>query len=231
MHRDQSLVHSPCEPGMRCALCEEGGIGISIFGAENACCPNRHGPNARLTNGCIRTDASQTAMSRTGMSRTARPEWRDPNGETRMGRIPAGLGAVVLVMRAFSRRRARIVRAFGLLARCVARRRFRAVVGARAPRVPDRIVIRVIALLLAPQKKFVTARSRCRRNRCVVRLWKEAGRGSASAGTSTDETIRCLNGARRCSVGAKRENHSRAVQSAFQAAFSAMLKTAARPLK
>ncbi|KIX33947.1 hypothetical protein SZ28_31470, partial [Burkholderia pseudomallei] len=45
----------------------------------------------------------------------------------------------------------------------------------------DRIVIRVIALLLAPQKKFVTARSRCRRNRCVVRLWKEAGRGSASA--------------------------------------------------
>ncbi len=216
---------------MRCALCEEGGIGISIFGAENACCPNRHGPNARLTNGCIRTDASQTAMSRTGMSRTARPEWRDPNGETRMGRIPAGLGAVVLVMRAFSRRRARIVRAFGLLARCVARRRFRAVVGARAPRVPDRIVIRVIALLLAPQKKFVTARSRCRRNRCVVRLWKEAGRGSASAGTSTDETIRCLNGARRCSVGAKRENHSRAVQSAFQAAFSAMLKTAARPLK
>lgn len=211
---------------MRCALCEEGGIGISIFGAENACCPNRHGPNARLTNGCIRTDASQT-----GMSRTARPEWRDPNGETRMGRIPAGLGAVVLVMRAFSRRRARIVRAFGLLARCVARRRFRAVVGARAPRVPDRIVIRVIALLLAPQKKFVTARSRCRRNRCVVRLWKEAGRGSASAGTSTDETIRCLNGARRCSVGAKRENHSRAVQSAFQAAFSAMLKTAARPLK
>lgn len=224
-------MHSPCEPGMRCALCEEGGIGISIFGAENACCPNRHGPNARLTNGCIRTDASQTAMSRTGMSRTARPEWRDPNGETRMGRIPAGLGAVVLVMRAFSRRRARIVRAFGLLARCVARRRFRAVVGARAPRVPDRIVIRVIALLLAPQKKFVTARSRCRRNRCVVRLWKEAGRGSASAGTSTDETIRCLNGARRCSVGAKRENHSRAVQSAFQAAFSAMLKTAARPLK
>ncbi|CAJ3343975.1 Uncharacterised protein [Burkholderia pseudomallei] len=230
---------------MRCALCEEGGIGISIFGAENACCPNRHGPNARLTNGCIRTGASQTAMSRTGMSRTARPEWRDPNGETRMarpewrdpngetrmGRIPAGLGAVVLVMRAFSRRRARIVRAFGLLARCVARRRFRAVVGARAPRVPDRIVIRVIALLLAPQKKFVTARSRCRRNRCVVRLWKEAGRGSASAGTSTDETIRCLNGARRCSVGAKRENHSRAVQSAFQAAFSAMLKTAARPLK
>lgn len=216
---------------MRCALCEEGGIGISIFGAENACCPNRHGPNARLTNGCIRTDASQTAMSRTGMSRTARPEWRDPNGETRMGRIPAGLGAVVLVMRAFSRRRARIVRAFGLLARCVARRRFRAVVGARAPRAPDRIVIRVIALLLAPQKKFVTARSRCRRNRCVVRLWKEAGRGSASAGTSTDETIRCLNGARRCSVGAKRENHSRAVQSAFQAAFSAMLKTAARPLK
>lgn len=211
---------------MRCALCEEGGIGISIFGAENACCPNRHGPNARLTNGCIRTGASQT-----GMSRTARPEWRDPNGETRMGRIPAGLGAVVLVMRAFSRRRARIVRAFGLLARCVARRRFRAVVGARAPRVPDRIVIRVIALLLAPQKKFVTARSRCRRNRCVVRLWKEAGRGSASAGTSTDETIRCLNGARRCSVGAKRENHSRAVQSAFQAAFSAMLKTAARPLK
>lgn len=148
-----------------------------------------------------------------------------------MGRIPAGLGAVVLVMRAFSRRRARIVRAFGLLARCVARRRFRAVVGARAPRAPDRIVIRVIALLLAPQKKFVTARSRCRRNRCVVRLWKEAGRGSASAGTSTDETIRCLNGARRCSVGAKRENHSRAVQSAFQAAFSAMLKTAARPLK
>lgn len=216
---------------MRCALCEEGGIGISIFGAENACCPNRHGPNARLTNGCIRTGASQTAMSRTGMSRTARPEWRDPNGETRMGRIPAGLGAVVLVMRAFSRRRARIVRAFGLLARCVARRRFRAVVGARAPRAPDRIVIRVIALLLAPQKKFVTARSRCRRNRCVVRLWKEAGRGSASAGTSTDETIRCLNGARRCSVGAKRENHSRAVQSAFQAAFSAMLKTAARPLK
>ncbi len=216
---------------MRCALCEEGGIGISIFGAENACCPNRHGPNARLTNGCIRTDASQTAMSRTGMSRTARPEWRDPNGETRMGRIPAGLGAVVLVMRAFSRRRARIVRAFGLLARCVARRRFRAVVDARAPRAPDRIVIRVIALLLAPQKKFVTARSRCRRNRCVVRLWKEAGRGSASAGTSTDETIRCLNGARRCSVGAKRENHSRAVQSAFQAAFSAMLKTAARPLK
>lgn len=165
------------------------------------------------------------------MSRTARPEWRDPNGETRMGRIPAGLGAVVLVMRAFSRRRARIVRAFGLLARCVARRRFRVVVGARAPRVPDRIVIRVIALLLAPQKKFVTVRSRCRRNRCVVRLWKEAGRGSASAGTSTDETIRCLNGARRCSVGAKRENHSRAVQSAFQAAFSAMLKTAARPLK
>lgn len=224
-------MHSPCEPGMRCALCEEGGIGISIFGAENACCPNRHGPNARLTNGCIRTDASQTAMSRTGMSRTARPEWRDPNGETRMGRIPAGLGAVVLVMRAFSRRRARIVRAFGLLARCVARRRFRAVVDARAPRAPDRIVIRVIALLLAPQKKFVTARSRCRRNRCVVRLWKEAGRGSASAGTSTDETIRCLNGARRCSVGAKRENHSRAVQSAFQAAFSAMLKTAARPLK
>ncbi len=216
---------------MRCALCEEGGIGISIFGAENACCPNRHGPNARLTNGCIRTGASQTAMSRTGMSRTARPEWRDPNGETRMGRIPAGLGAVVLVMRAFSRRRARIVRAFGLLARCVARRRFRAVVDARAPRAPDRIVIRVIALLLAPQKKFVTARSRCRRNRCVVRLWKEAGRGSASAGTSTDETIRCLNGARRCSVGAKRENHSRAVQSAFQAAFSAMLKTAARPLK
>lgn len=216
---------------MRCALCEEGGIGISIFGAENACCPNRHGPNARLTNGCIRTDASQTAMSRTGMSRTARPEWRDPNGETRMGRIPAGLGAVVLVMRAFSRRRARIVRAFGLLARCVARRRFRAVVDARAPRASDRIVIRVIALLLAPQKKFVTARSRCRRNRCVVRLWKEAGRGSASAGTSTDETIRCLNGARRCSVGAKRENHSRAVQSAFQAAFSAMLKTAARPLK
>lgn len=216
---------------MRCALCEEGGIGISIFGAENACCPNRHGPNARLTNGCIRTGASQTAMSRTGMSRTARPERRDPNGETRMGRIPAGLGAVVLVMRAFSRRRARIVRAFGLLARCVARRRFRAVVGARAPRAPDRIVIRVIALLLAPQKKFVTARSRCRRNRCVVRLWKEAGRGSASAGTSTDETIRCLNGARRCSVGAKRENHSRAVQSAFQAAFSAMLKTAARPLK
>lgn len=216
---------------MRCALCEEGGIGISIFGAENACCPNRHGPNARLTNGCIRTDASQTAMSRTGMPRTARPEWRDPNGETRMGRIPAGLGAVVLVMRAFSRRRARIVRAFGLLARCVARRRFRAVVDARAPRAPDRIVIRVIALLLAPQKKFVTARSRCRRNRCVVRLWKEAGRGSASAGTSMDETIRCLNGARRCSVGAKRENHSRAVQSAFQAAFSAMLKTAARPLK
>lgn len=216
---------------MRCALCEEGGIGISIFGAENACCPNRHGPNARLTNGCIRTGASQTGMSRTGMSRTARPEWRDPNGETRMGRIPAGLGAVVLVMRAFSRRRARIVRAFGLLARCVARRRFRVVVGARAPRVPDRIVIRVIALLLAPQKKFVTVRSRCRRNRCVVRLWKEAGRGSASAGTSTDETIRCLNGARRCSVGAKRENHSRAVQSAFQAAFSAMLKTAARPLK
>lgn len=222
---------------MRCALCEEGGIGISIFGAENACCPNRHGPNARLTNGCIRTGASQTGMSRTamsrtgtsrtgmsrtGMSRTARPEW---------GESPAGLGAVVLVMRAFSRRRARIVRAFGLLARCVARRRFRAVVGARAPRVPDRIVIRVIALLLAPQKKFVTARSRCRRNRCVVRLWKEAGRGSASAGTSTDETIRCLNGARRCSVGAKRENHSRAVQSAFQAAFSAMLKTAARPLK
>ncbi|WZV76823.1 hypothetical protein AAFM48_17340 [Burkholderia pseudomallei] len=45
-----------------------------------------------------------------------------------------------------------VVRAFGLLARCVARRRFRAVVGARAPRVPDRIVIRVIALLLAPQK-------------------------------------------------------------------------------
>ncbi|CAJ2971173.1 Uncharacterised protein [Burkholderia pseudomallei] len=225
---------------MRCALCEEGGIGISIFGAENACCPNRHGPNARLTNGCIRTGASQTGMSRTarperrdpnGETRTARPERRDPNGETRMGRIPAGLGAVVLVMRAFSRRRARIVRAFGLLARCVARRRFRAVVGARAPRVPDRIVIRVIALLLAPQKKFVTARSRCRRNRCVVRLWKEAGRGSASAGTSTDETIRCLNGARRCSVGAKRENHSRAVQSAFQAAFSAMLKTAARPLK
>lgn len=224
-------MHSPCEPGMRCALCEEGGIGISIFGAENACCPNRHGPNARLTNGCIRTGASQTGMSRTGTSRTARPEWRDPNGETRMGRIPAGLGAVVLVMRAFSRRRARIVRAFGLLARCVARRRFRAVVDARAPRAPDRIVIRVIALLLAPQKKFVTARSRCRRNRCVVRLWKEAGRGSASAGTSTDETIRCLNGARRCSVGAKRENHSRAVQSAFQAAFSAMLKTAARPLK
>ncbi len=225
---------------MRCALCEEGGIGISIFGAENACCPNRHGPNARLTNGCIRTGASQTAMSRTarperrdpnGETRMARPEWRDPNGETRMGRIPAGLGAVVLVMRAFSRRRARIVRAFGLLARCVARRRFRAVVDARAPRAPDRIVIRVIALLLAPQKKFVTARSRCRRNRCVVRLWKEAGRGSASAGTSTDETIRCLNGARRCSVGAKRENHSRAVQSAFQAAFSAMLKTAARPLK
>ncbi|KGW09845.1 hypothetical protein X899_3716 [Burkholderia pseudomallei TSV 25] len=230
---------------MRCALCEEGGIGISIFGAENACCPNRHGPNARLTNGCIRTGASQTAMSRTGMSRTARPERRDPNGETRtarperrdpngetrMGRIPAGLGVVVLVMRAFSRRRARIVRAFGLLARCVARSRFRAVVDARAPRAPDRIVIRVIALLLAPQKKFVTARSRCRRNRCVVRLWKEAGRGSASAGTSTDETIRCLNGARRCSVGAKRENHSRAVQSAFQAAFSAMLKTAARPLK
>lgn len=70
---------------MRCALCEEGGIGISIFGAENACCPNRHGPNARLTNGCIRTGASQTGMSRTGMSRTgtsrtARPEWRDPNG-------------------------------------------------------------------------------------------------------------------------------------------------------
>ncbi len=60
---------------MRCALCEEGGIGISIFGAENACCPNRHGPNARLTNGCIRTGASQT-----GMSRTARPERRDPNG-------------------------------------------------------------------------------------------------------------------------------------------------------
>lgn len=221
---------------MRCALCEEGGIGISIFGAENACCPNRHGPNARLTNGCIRTGASQTGMSRTAMSRTARPEWRDPNGETRTarpewGESPAGLGAVVLVMRAFSRRRARIVRAFGLLARCVARRRFRAVVDARAPRAPDRIVIRVIALLLAPQKKFVTARSRCRRNRCVVRLWKEAGRGSASAGTSTDETIRCLNGARRCSVGAKRENHSRAVQSAFQAAFSAMLKTAARPLK
>ncbi|KGR98490.1 hypothetical protein X948_4048 [Burkholderia pseudomallei MSHR5608] len=232
MHRDQSLAHSPCEPGMRCALCEEGGIGISIFGAENACCPNRHGPNARLTNGCIRTGASRTGtsrtgtsrtgMSRTGMSRTARPEW---------GESPAGLGVVVLVMRAFSRRRARIVRAFGLLARCVARHRFRAVVGARAPRAPDRIVIRVIALLLAPQKKFVTARSRCRRNRCVVRLWKEAGRGSASAGTSTDETIRCLNGARRCSVGAKRENHSRAVQSAFQAAFSAMLKTAARPLK
>lgn len=65
---------------MRCALCEEGGIGISIFGAENACCPNRHGPNARLTNGCIRTGASQTGMSRTGTSRTARPERRDPNG-------------------------------------------------------------------------------------------------------------------------------------------------------
>ncbi|WP_154821530.1 hypothetical protein [Burkholderia pseudomallei] len=71
-----------------------------------------------------------------------------------MGRIPAGLGAVVLVMRAFSRRRARIVRAFGLLARCVARRRFRAVVGARAPRAPDRIVSRAIALLLAPQKNL-----------------------------------------------------------------------------
>ncbi|WP_270958959.1 hypothetical protein [Burkholderia pseudomallei] len=85
-----------------------------------------------------------------------------------MGRIPAGLGAVVLVMRAFSRRRARIVRAFGLLARCVARRRFRAVVGARAPRAPDRIVIRVIALLLAPQKKFcngafaLSSQSMCR---------------------------------------------------------------------
>ncbi|KGX79590.1 hypothetical protein Y033_5852 [Burkholderia pseudomallei MSHR435] len=169
--------------------------------------PNGHVPNGHVPN---------------GETRTARPEW---------GESPAGLGAVVLVMRAFSKRRARIVRAFGLLARCVARRRFRAVVDARAPRAPDRIVIRVIALLLAPQKKFVTARSRCRRNRCVVRLWKEAGRGSASAGTSTDETIRCLNGARRCSVGAKRENHSRAVQSAFQAAFSAMLKTAARPLK
>ncbi len=87
---------------MRCALCEEGGIGISIFGAENACCPNRHGPNARLTNGCIRTGASQTGMSRTGMSRTARPERRDPNGETRMGRIP----------RRAWRRRARYARLF-----------------------------------------------------------------------------------------------------------------------
>lgn len=81
------------------------------------------------------------------------------------------------------------------------------------------------------RKKFVTARSRCRRNRCVVRIWKEAGKGAASAGTSTDEPIRCRSGERRCSVDAKRENHSRAAQSAFQAAFSAMLKTAARPLK
>lgn len=207
---------------MRCA---KGGIGISIFGAENACCPNRHGPNARLTNGCIRTGASQT-----GMSRTARPEWRDPNGETRMGRIPAGLGAVVLVMRAFSRRRAHRprIRLACALRRPppIPRRRRRACAARTRPHRHQghRAVARTA-------KKFVTARSRCRRNRCVVRLWKEAGRGSASAGTSTDETIRCLNGARRCSVGAKRENHSRAVQSAFQAAFSAMLKTAARPLK
>ncbi|CAJ8226994.1 Uncharacterised protein [Burkholderia pseudomallei] len=234
---------------MRCALCEEGGIGISIFGAENACCPNRHGPNARLTNGCIRTGASQTGMSRTarperrdpnGETRTARPERRDPNGETRMARPewrdPNGANP-----RRAWRCRARYARLFQ--ASRAHRPRIRLACALRRPPPIPRRRRRACAARTRPHrhqghravartaKKFVTARSRCRRNRCVVRLWKEAGRGSASAGTSTDETIRCLNGARRCSVGAKRENHSRAVQSAFQAAFSAMLKTAARPLK
>lgn len=206
---------------MRCALCEEGGIGISIFGAENACCPNRHGPNARLTNGCIRTGASQT-----GMSRTARPERRDPNGANprRAWRRRARYACLFQASRAHRPR----IRLACALRRPppIPRRRRRACAARTRPHRHQghRAVARTA-------KKFVTARSRCRRNRCVVRLWKEAGRGSASAGTSTDETIRCLNGARRCSVGAKRENHSRAVQSAFQAAFSAMLKTAARPLK
>lgn len=207
---------------MRCALCEEGGIGISIFGAENACCPNRYGPNARLTNGCIRTGASQTGMSRTAMSRTARPEW---------GESPPGLAPSCSLCAPFPG----VARASSAHSACLR------VASPAADSAPSLTRVRRAHPTASSsgssrccshrKKKFVTARSRCRRNRCVVRLWKEAGRGSASAGTSTDETIRCLNGARRCSVGAKRENHSRAVQSAFQAAFSAMLKTAARPLK
>lgn len=215
---------------MRCALCEEGGIGISIFGAENACCPNRHGPNARLTNGCIRTGASQT-----GMSRTARPEWRDPNGETRTarpewGESPPGLAPSCSLCVPFPGV-ARASSAHSACLRVASPAADSAPSSARVRRAYPTASSSGSSRCCSHRKKFVTARSRCRRNRCVVRLWKEAGRGSASAGTSTDETIRCLNGARRCSVGAKRENHSRAVQSAFQAAFSAMLKTAARPLK